>query len=100
LLAALGLGLWLAALLLWRPVPVQDAPPPATNGGRGVVRRLSGLLLAAPGALVAAAFIALDQERAAPLSYLAPALLGVLAVWLLGLLARRLPQIFGSFSAF
>ena len=97
-LSALGAALWLAASLLWRPLRPELEPPPSS---RGPWRRLlGGLLLTLPGALVAVAFISLDQDRAAPFAYASAALLGVVALWLLGLLGQRAPQIFSSFRAF
>jgi hypothetical protein len=94
-LSALGVALWLAASLLWRPLrPERGAP------ASGWWRVLGGLLLTLPGSLVAAGFISLDQDRAAPLAYTFAALLGIVALWLVGLLARRAPQIFSSFRAF
>jgi hypothetical protein len=98
ILAALGAALWLAASLLWRPLGSE--PGQATGRGRWWRRLAGGLLLASPGAVVAAGFISLDQDRAAPLAYASAALLGVATLWLLGLLARRVPQIFSSFRAF
>ena len=71
-----------------------------TDSGKRWRRLFGGLLLTAPGALVAARFISLDQDRAAPVAYAGAALVGGAALWLLGLLARRLPQIFSSFRAF
>ena len=98
MLAALGAALWLAANLLWRPLQPELGP---TAGPLGPWKRLlGGLLLAVPGGLMAAGFITLDQDRTAPSVYGVAALAGALALWLLGLLARRLPQIFSSFRAF
>lgn len=98
ILAALGAVLWLAAGLFWRPALPE--PGPATNSQKPWRRLLGGLLLTVPGAVVATAFISLDQDRASPVAYLSAALLGTVALWLLGLLGRRLPQIFGSFRGF
>jgi hypothetical protein len=61
---------------------------------------LAHLLFAVPGAVVAACFISLDQDRAAPWAYGAAALLGLVALGGLRLLAQRVPRIFSSFSAF
>jgi hypothetical protein len=97
-LAALGAALWLASSLLWRPLAAD--PELSAQPGRPWQRLLGALLLAAPGALMAARFISLDQDRAAPSAYASAGLAGVAALWLLGLLARRLPQIFNSFRAF
>ena len=97
ILSALGAVLWLAAGLLWRPQPRLGS---ATHPRKPWRRLLGGLLLTVPGAVVATVFISLDQDRAAPVAYLSAALLGTVALWLLGLLGRRLPQIFGSFRAF
>ena len=102
-LVALGAALWLAASLAWRPRPLAPPDPTSPNPrkprGRWL-RWLAGLLFAVPGAVVAAGFISLDQDRAAPLAYGSAALLGLGALGALQLLARRLPQIFSSFAAF
>jgi hypothetical protein len=57
-------------------------------------------LCAVPGAVVAAGFISLDQDRAEPLAYASAALFGVLALGTVSLLGRRVPRIFSSFNAF
>jgi hypothetical protein len=107
-LAALGAALWLAAALGWSaaspsaastptsPAPAALSPAPA----RRWLGLLASLLLAVPGAVVAAGFIALDQEQAAPAAYASAALLGLVALGLVRLLAWRAPRIFSSFSAF
>jgi hypothetical protein len=64
------------------------------------MRLAAVLLFAVPGAVVAAAFISLDQDRAAPLAYGSAALLGLAALAGLRLLDRRVPRIFSSFSSF
>lgn len=100
-LLALGGALWVAGILLVRaPLPadsVERSPDPS----RPLSLALAGLaraLLALPGALTAAAFISLDQDRAAPLAYLGAGLVGVLAVGAVALVvARRLPQMFNAF---
>lgn len=102
-LAALGVALWLAAALSWRSLPsAGDAS--SEPGWRGRRRRalalLASLLLAAPGAVVAAGFISLDQARAEPLAYASAGLLGLMALGLVRLLVWRVPRIFSSFSAF
>ena len=63
-------------------------------------RLLASLLLAVPGAVVAARFIALDQDRASPWAYGSAALAGLVALGALAVLARRVPRIFSSFSTF
>jgi hypothetical protein len=50
--------------------------------------------------VVAAGFISLDQERAAPSAYASSALLGLVALALVRLLASQVPRIFSSFSRF
>jgi hypothetical protein len=70
------------------------------KSGKLWMRLLAYLLCAVPGALVAACFISLDQDRAAPLAYGSAALLGLAALGGLRLLNQRVPQIFGSFRAF
>jgi hypothetical protein len=116
ILAALGLSLWLAVSLGWR-APAPLAPSPAGDGelagepanasdpaerkpGTRWMRLLAVLLFAVPGALMAACFISLDQERAAPLTYGSAAMLGLVGVAGLRLLDRRVPRIFSSFSSF
>jgi|GEM_PF-5089701 len=101
-LAALGGVLWLAASIVWRPTPVpasepngDDKPRPRRSG----LSLLAGLLLAVPGAVMAAGFITLDQDRAAPWAYGSAALAGLGALAVLVLLARRMPRIFSSFRA-
>lgn len=98
-LLALGAGLWLAAALGFG---ARSAPLPATPDRRWALARrlLSTLVLAAPGAVVAAVFISLDQERAAPLAYASAALAGLVALGLVRALAWRVPRMFSSFSAF
>ena len=101
ILALLGGALWLAAILLWRPpAPASSEPATTSRPSRAWRTWLVGLLLALPGAVVAASFISLDQDRAEPVAYGSAALFGVASLWLLGLLARRAPQIFSSFRAF
>jgi hypothetical protein len=109
ILAALGAALWLAASLGWRsaPKPVRESAgsPGVSFGarekrGRPWLGLLATLVLAVPGAVVAAGFISLDQERAAPLAYASAAILGLVALALVRLLAWRVPRIFSSFSAF
>jgi len=97
ILAALGAALWVAAGLGFRPRSPDDAAPLVP--GRFWRRPLLRVVFALPGALLSASFISLDQDRAAPVAYLWAALLGVLAIGLLGLLARRLSRIFSSFNA-
>jgi hypothetical protein len=115
LLAALGVTLWLGASLAFRPGQPQsktksqfgsELTPRPLDGASGEPRRnrwlagLAGLLLAVPGAAVAAGVISLDQERAAPLAYASAALLGLVGLGLLRLLERTAPRIFRSFSGF
>lgn len=107
-LAALGAALWLAATLGWGSVAASAAAsleePLAVlvdKGWRGrALELLANLLLAVPGAAVAAGFISLDQERAAPLAYASAALLGLVALGVVRLLVWRVPRIFSSFRAF
>jgi hypothetical protein len=101
ILLALGAALWLAACLGFRSSPPIDSAAVTTTQPSARWRRtLLRLVFALPGALLAAGFISLDQDRAAPIAYLGAALLGVVAIGLLGLAARRLPRIFSSFSTF
>lgn len=98
-LGALGVALWAATLLL-RGRPAPD--PPSFSGPRARrLRWLGHLLFALPGAVTAAAFVSLDQERAAPGAYVVAALAGALAVFLVfQVLRRRAPQILSSFRSF
>jgi hypothetical protein len=109
ILAALGAALWLAASLVWgsaaKPAKVAADSPEVSQGapdkrGRPWLGLLATLVLAVPGAVVAAGFISLDQERAAPLAYASAALVGLVALALVRLLVWRVPRIFTSFSAF
>ena len=103
MLTALGAVLWLGANVAWRPgtAPVGE-PQSQSNASprRRWLSLLAGLLLAVPGAVVAACFITLDQDRAAPLAYGSAGLAGLVALAALVVLARRAPRIFSSFSAF
>jgi hypothetical protein len=102
-LAALGAVLWLAASIVWRPTAGSTSAREGESDVRPRSRWLSllaGLLLAVPGAVVAAGFITLDQDRAAPWAYGSAALAGMAALSALVLLARRVPRIFSSFTAF
>jgi hypothetical protein len=102
-LAALGAALWLTASIVWRPraAPASESEEEGrARPKRRWQRLLAGLGLAVPGAVVAARFIALDQERAAPWAYGSAALAGLVALGALAVLARRAPRIFSSFSGF
>ncbi len=101
-LASLGVALWLAAAALsWRSLPSSsDDAPGEPRWRRRALGWLASVLLAVPGAVVAAGFISLDQERAQPLVYASAGLLGLLALGLVRLLAWRVPRIFSSFSSF
>jgi hypothetical protein len=102
-LVALGAVLWLGANVLWRPQAGlvngpegQSSAPPR----RRWLSLLAGMLLAVPGAVVAAGFVALDQDRAAPWAYGSAGLAGLVALAALALLARRAPRVIGSFRSF
>jgi hypothetical protein len=105
ILATLGAVLWLAAVFGFRSVtPLDEAlrpgdPPPSDRKPppHRWLSLLAMLLLMVPGAVVAAGFISLDQERAAPPAYAISALLGLVALGLLRLLSGRVPRIFSSF---
>lgn len=100
ILAGLGAVLWLGACLAFRPRPaeVSDAEPSSVD--RRVLRGLAYALFAAPGAVMAAVFISLDQERAAPATYWSAALLGSLALGLVaGVLVPRVPKIFNTIKS-
>lgn len=108
ILAALGAALWLAAALGFgsathRAAGSASSSPlvPAPHQRWGRLRfALATLVVAAPGAVTAAGFISLDQERAAPLTYASAAAAGLVALALVRVLAWRLPRIFSSFSGF
>lgn len=94
MLAGLGALLWQTTNLAWRA-----SPSGAPSSGRWQ-RWVASLLFAVPGAALAAGFITLDQERAAPAAYASVAVLGLLALGLVRLLVRSAPRIFSSFSDF
>jgi hypothetical protein len=100
-LAGLGLALWLAANALFRLAPLAELPDrpslPPLPAWRPLLPRL---LLAAPGAVLAAGFIMLDQERAEPAAYLGALAAALAALVALTLAFRRLPKIFSSFRIF
>ncbi len=100
ILLGLGLALWLAASLGWAARPRAEADGEGEHRGRLGWQLLGWVLFAVPGAVAAAGFISLDQDRAEPLAYGSAAVGGVLALAGLSLLARRVPRIFSSFSAF
>ena len=98
MLSALGAALWLAASLGWA---ARARKPVSVAERHGVGSWLFGRALCAlPGAVAAAGFVSLDQDRAEPLAYAGAAVLGVLALGAVSLLGRRLPRIFSSFKAF
>lgn len=98
MLSALGAALWLAASIGWAARARQPADA-AERGGVGLWL-LGRALCALPGAVAAAGFVSLDQDRAEPLAYAGAALFGVLALGGVSLLGRRLPGIFSSFKPF
>lgn len=108
ILGALGAALWLAATLGWSSASrsvagaTSSAPAALDAGQRGPrwLGMLATLVVAVPGAVVAAGFITLDQERADPAAYAGAALLGLVALGLVRLLAWRVPRIFSSFNGF
>ena len=103
MLTALGAVLWLGANIAWRPKAALVSEPEGqsnTSPRQRWLRLLAGLLLAVPGAVVAACFITLDQDRAAPWAYGGAGLAGLVTLAALVLLARQAPRIFGSFRAF
>lgn len=90
--------LWLAACLGFRLRATEPKDPPRS---RPLLRRVAlAALLATPGVAVATGFVWLDQERAAPVAYLAAALAGLAVLSGLVLLARRVPQMFSPFARF
>ncbi len=101
ILLALGAALWLVACLGWRARQraSSDVDDDAKPGAFGM-KLLGRVLFALPGAVAAARFISLDQDRAEPLAYGSAAVLGVLALGGLSLLVRRAPRVFSSFTAF
>lgn len=100
-LAGLGIALWLAASALFRLAPVgESGDRPSLAAVPAWRKLLPRLLLAAPGAVLAAGFIMLDQDRAEPVAYLAALAAALVALVALTLALRRLPQIFSSFRIF
>jgi hypothetical protein len=95
-LLALGAGLWLAVGLGFR-LPAGGAAVGPPSPARAL---LLHALLAVPGAVLAAGFIALDQDRAAPAAYLAALAGAVAALGALTWLLRRTPQILNCFRGF
>lgn len=101
ILTALGFALWLPACLgfpgrVAPPAPgrAELAPP---RSAPWVTRLFGSLLLAAPGAVVAAGFVTLDQERAGAAAFAGVALLGVATLGLVSLVVRIAPRILASF---
>lgn len=92
LLSALGGVLWLGVSMLVRARP---GPPREPARSDRVLRWVGYVLFAAPGAVVAAAVISLDQAQAAPSTYAAAGLLGAVALGLVAWIAARAPQITG-----
>lgn len=100
-LSGLGLALWLAANALFRLAPRAEPPErPSLPPVPAWRRQLPRLLLAAPGAVLAAGFIMLDQDRAEPVAYLEALAAALTTLVALTLAFRRLPQIFSSFRIF
>jgi hypothetical protein len=102
MLAALGVVLWLSASLLLRPPTRVDRRSAVDRGDTsGRFWRWGGyLLFGSPGAVIAAAVIALDQAQAAPLAYAGAGVLGGVALGLVALLLARFPRICSSFQGF
>jgi hypothetical protein len=99
-LTALGAGLWLAICLAFRlraPAEPPSAATPTTLVSRRIFWRL---LLAVPGAALAAGFIMLDQDQAAPVAYLAALGAALLALGGLVALLRRAPVILNYLNYF
>jgi hypothetical protein len=93
--------LWLAANALFRLAPRAEPPErPSLPPVPAWRRQLPRLLLAAPGAVLAAGFIMLDQDRAEPVAYLEALAAALTTLVALTLAFRRLPQIFSSFRIF
>jgi hypothetical protein len=100
ILGALGTALWLVAILVLRVRPQPAEPTVIEPNARGF-RWLGYVLFALPGAVTAAAFVSLDQERANPAAYGSAAFGGALVLLLVsGVLLRRVPRILSSFTAF
>jgi hypothetical protein len=97
--------LGLLAFALWAAGAWLGARPKANEGdsarvARARLRWLGVLFAGLPGAVVAVGFIVLEQEQAAPLTYVGAGAAGVAAFVGLRLLVRRMPQMFSSFDAF
>lgn len=100
ILGALGAVLWLVASVALRARPAL-APPTTVDPSARRFRWLGYLLFALPGAVTAATFVSLDQERAGPAAYASAALWGALTLVLVaGVLLRRIPRILSSFTGF
>jgi hypothetical protein len=99
-LTALGAGLWLAISLVFR-LRAPAAPPSVASPTTLLSRRLLWrLLLAVPGAILAAGFIMLDQDQASPTAYLAALGAALLALGALVGLLRRVPAILNYLNHF
>jgi hypothetical protein len=94
-LALMATALWGVGCGLSRPLASAPASAPSAR-----LRLLAALLAGLPGALIAAGFIVLEQEQAAPLSYAAAGAAGLVALGGLRLLVRRVPQMFSSSDSF
>lgn len=99
-LTALGAGLWLAISLAFRLRVRADSPSVAAPTTLLSRRILGSLLLAVPGAALAAGFIMLDQDQAAPAAYLAALGAALLALGVLVTLLRRAPRILNYLNYF
>ncbi|HVY26281.1 MAG TPA: hypothetical protein VHB79_06995 [Polyangiaceae bacterium] len=100
-LTGLGVALWLAVSAVFRVVQAEEpADRPSLAPLSRWRRLLPRLLFAGPGAVLAAGFIMLDQDRAEPAAYLGALAAAFVALVAITLAFRRLPRIFSSFRIF
>jgi hypothetical protein len=101
-LALLATALWATGIALAARGASPRAVGAAATADSAAARwRWLGAILAGlPGVAVATGFVLVDQEQATPWAFVGAASLGIVVTLLLGLLARRRPQMFSSFGGF
>jgi hypothetical protein len=98
LLSAIGLALAFVASLFWRPAAAAD--PVEAEKARRWVAAARAALGGLPGLAAAIVVITLDQDQATPAAYASAVVAGLMVLFLLFVLDRRVPKIFSSFSSF
>jgi hypothetical protein len=93
-LALLALTLWSGGIAVGGRLQPNEGAAQRRASKR--MRWLGALLAGLPGAVVAAGFIVLEQEQAAPLSYVAAGAAGVTVLVGLWILVRRRPELFSA----